>query len=179
MGIWQTPWVRSPFSWLYLTYFFQCRVSCSLRWQVFDCKGSRPSMPQYGWCFHNPVLFPQNLVLYGCLSVCSILSTFRNAADFIVSKGLDAKQAEFATRKYKQHWQVGTIAKVLDVMRLQEEHKGVLANLWSGPQAGEEVLDSAQRPYSIFLILGANFPGHNFFIRDIKISSSRTAALHG
>jgi len=56
--------------------------------------------------------------------------------DFIVTvitcnnrKGLTAQQAEFATKKYKQHRRVGTVAEVLEAIRLQDERKKALANL--------------------------------------------------
>ena len=44
-------------------------------------------------------------------------------------KGLDPQQAAFATRIYKQHHHVGTMAEVLEAMHLQEERKKALANL--------------------------------------------------
>ena len=44
-------------------------------------------------------------------------------------KGLNPQQVAFATRIYKQHHRVGTVAEVLDAMRLQEERNKALANL--------------------------------------------------
>jgi hypothetical protein len=36
-------------------------------------------------------------------------------------KGLDACQVAFVVRKFKQHCQVGTVAEVLESIKLQEE----------------------------------------------------------
>jgi hypothetical protein len=44
-------------------------------------------------------------------------------------KGLNLQQAAFATRIYKQHHRVGTMAEVLEAMCLQEEPKKALDNL--------------------------------------------------
>ena len=38
-------------------------------------------------------------------------------------KGLDARQVAFAVRKFKQHHRVGTVAKVLVSIKLQEEQE--------------------------------------------------------
>ena len=44
-------------------------------------------------------------------------------------KGLNPQQAAFATKIYKQHCCVGTVADVQEAMQLQEVRKTALANL--------------------------------------------------
>jgi coenzyme F420-reducing hydrogenase delta subunit len=57
------------------------------------------------------------------------MHSFWHYCDGYYRKGLTPQQAEFATKKYKQHRRVGTVAEVLEAMCLQEERKKALANL--------------------------------------------------
>jgi hypothetical protein len=63
----------------------------------------------------------RHITFADCLS--SFVLTYRDR------KGLHPQQAAFATRIYKQHRHVGTVAEVLEAMHLQEECKKALANL--------------------------------------------------
>jgi hypothetical protein len=63
----------------------------------------------------------QHIIFTDCLS--SFVLTYHDR------KGLNLQQAAFATRIYKQHHHVGTVAEVLEAMRLQEECKKALDNL--------------------------------------------------
>jgi hypothetical protein len=64
---------------------------------------------------------------YRCVIFTDCLSSF--VLTYRDRKGLNPQQAAFATRIYKQHRRVGTMAEVLEAMRLQEERKKALANL--------------------------------------------------
>ena len=68
-----------------------------------------------------------NLEIYGCLPVPSLyypLAMFTNTP--CDSKGLNPQQTAFAVRKYKSHRRVGGVSKVLEAIRLQEEHSAAL-----------------------------------------------------
>jgi hypothetical protein len=64
---------------------------------------------------------------YRCVNFTDCLSLF--VLTYRDRKGLNPQQVVFATRIYKQHRRVGTVAEVLDAMHLQEEHNKALANL--------------------------------------------------
>jgi hypothetical protein len=64
---------------------------------------------------------------YWCVNFTDCLSSF--VLTYHDRKGLNPQQVVFATRIYKQHRCVGTVAEVLDAMHLQEERNKALANL--------------------------------------------------
>jgi len=64
---------------------------------------------------------------YRCVNFTDCLSSF--VLTYRDRKGLNLQQVAFATRIYKQHRRVGTVAEVLDALCLQEERNKALANL--------------------------------------------------
>jgi hypothetical protein len=70
------------------------------------------------WCYMDT---------YRCVTFTDCLSSL--VLTYHDRKGLNLQQVVFATRIYKQHCRVGTVAEVLNAMRLQGEHNKALANL--------------------------------------------------
>jgi hypothetical protein len=81
-------------------------------------------MPRYVRNFNNPTVFPQDMALYGCVSVSFVriwvsihLPNLSLAPRYHHgSKGLGAHQTAFAVHKFKSHCCVGLRSEIIALM---------------------------------------------------------------